>query len=358
MSSRARQSRSKPYKQVLIVDDEESLTFFLRESLLEIDPQWEVDTASTGEEAVIKINRNSYSLIIADLRMPGLNGLELLQMVRALEPNTRVILMTGYGSDQVEKEARRLNAYRYVTKPFDMEDMKRWAQEAVEESRLSGRHAMQAVEAKATSPTATAPAVAGPSVDQQNELVAHLARFRFRLNAQYVAVVQARGDIVAETGHPPEVAMGPVASALAEALHGLSRVEALFEQSERAVLLHTDVRYRFYAVPVGEGAVLVVLFDRAIAEPTPQVALGQIQRMANGVHAVLTRASASGRRAPSPAAETARGDGIIAEEGADRSSGQPAGSQSQSLSLDEARARGLIDDETLLRLLGDQDNTE
>jgi len=360
MSSRSRQSRSKPYKQVLIVDDEESLAFFLRESLLEIDAQWEVDTAATGEEAVIKINRNSYGLVIADLYMPGLNGLELLQMVRALEPNTRVILMTAYGSDQVEKEARRLNAYRYVTKPFDMEDMKRWAQEAVGESHLAEKRTAQAVDtspAPSAAPTATA-SVVGPSVDRQKEILTHLERFLFRLNAQYVAVVRATGDVVAETGRQPDVAMGPVASALAVALHGLGRVEALFEQSERAVLLHTDARYRFYAIAVGEGAVLVILFDRAAAEPTPQIVLGQVQRMANGVHAALTQATAPARRAPSAAAKATAGDEIAAEEEADRSSGQPAGSASQSLSLDEARARGLIDDETLRRLLGDQGDTE
>ncbi len=360
MSSKAGQLASKPQKQVLIVDDEESLAFFLRESLLEIDAEWEVDTAGTGEEAVIKINRNSYRLVIADLRMPGLNGLELLQMVRVLEPNTRVILMTAYGSDQVEKEARRLNVYRYVTKPFDMEDMKRWAQEAVEESRLAEKRAARAADTGPTAlatPAATATAAAGPSADQQNEIIKHLARVRFRLNAQYVAVMQATGDIMAEAGRQPDVPLGPVASALGAALHGLSRsMETLFEQSERAVLLHTDARYRFYATAVGENAVFVILFDRTVAEPTSQMVLGQVQRMASEAHALLTRNDALAKGVSSAVARAAPWDEAITEEEADESSGRVAASGSQSLSLDEARARGLIDDETLRRLLGDQDN--
>lgn len=355
MSSRAGQLVSKPQKQVLIVDDEESLAFFLRESLLEIDAEWKVDTAGTGEEAVIKINRNSYGLVIADLRMPGLNGLELLQMVRALEPNTRVILMTAYGSDQVEKEARRLNVYRYVTKPFDMEDMKRWAQEAVEESRLAEKRTARVADTGPTTSATPAAAVAGPSADQQNEIVKHLTRVRFRLNAQYVAVMQATGDVVAEAGRQPDVPLGSVASALASALHGLSRVETLFEQSERAVLLHTDARYRFYATAIGESAVLVILFDRAGAEPTSQMVLGQVQRMASEAHALLTQKDAPAKGVPSAVARAAPWDEAIAEEETDESSGRIAASGSQGLSLDEARARGLIDDETLRRLLGDQD---
>ena len=130
--SRARRTRSaREQRQILIVDDEESLAFFLRQGLLEVDPDWLIDTAANGEEAVIRINRFAYGLIIADLRMPGLNGLELIQMIRALEPKTKVVLMTAYGSAKVEEEAHRLGVYRYLAKPFAIEVVKTLAVDAL-----------------------------------------------------------------------------------------------------------------------------------------------------------------------------------------------------------------------------------
>jgi two-component system response regulator PilR (NtrC family) len=120
-------------RNILIVDDEESLAFFLQQSLLEGNKDWQVETAESAEEALTKLNRRHYQVIIADLRMPGINGLELVTAVRAIDPATQVILTTAYGSDAIEAEARRLQVYKYVTKPFKMEAMRTLVRSALEE---------------------------------------------------------------------------------------------------------------------------------------------------------------------------------------------------------------------------------
>jgi CheY-like chemotaxis protein len=110
-------------KRILVVDDEESSAFLLSENLAELGPEYRVETACSAEEALQKTAAESFDLVITDLRMPGLDGLELLERVRAAHPQTRLILITAYGSEQVEARARRLEICRYMTKPFRIEDL-------------------------------------------------------------------------------------------------------------------------------------------------------------------------------------------------------------------------------------------
>ena len=84
-------------KSVLIVDDEEKVVFFLRESLEELGRDFTIGTAKSAEEALEKIETHPYDLVISDLRMPGIDGLQLLERVKERHPKTRFVLMTAYG---------------------------------------------------------------------------------------------------------------------------------------------------------------------------------------------------------------------------------------------------------------------
>lgn len=118
-------------KRILVVDDEKTVAFFLSETLDELGIEYQVQTACSGEDALKKITVESFDLIITDLRMPGMSGLELLSQVREISPGTRTILITAYGDDEVEAEARRLGVYDYITKPFQMEKFTRMVQRAL-----------------------------------------------------------------------------------------------------------------------------------------------------------------------------------------------------------------------------------
>jgi CheY-like chemotaxis protein len=118
-------------KRILVVDDEKTVAFFLGETLDELGLEYQVQTACSGEDALRKIAVESFDLIITDLRMPGMSGLDLLSQVREISPGTRTILITAYGDDEVEAEARRLGVYDYITKPFQMEKFTRMVQRAL-----------------------------------------------------------------------------------------------------------------------------------------------------------------------------------------------------------------------------------
>jgi DNA-binding response OmpR family regulator len=108
---------------ILVVDDEEALVLGLRQALILEFPGNQVDAAYSGEEALSLLADTSYDLIIADYRMPGFSGLELIKGVRYLDGHVPIILITGFGSDEVRAEAQRLAVNYYIEKPFDVEDL-------------------------------------------------------------------------------------------------------------------------------------------------------------------------------------------------------------------------------------------
>ena len=114
---------SKPVSanRILIVDDEPTLVFFLGRGLSERGLNCEVDGVGSGEEALARLAFDKYNILITDLRMPGINGLTLVAAARSLQPTIGVILMTAYGSREVEAEAEQLMVDGYLTKPFQME---------------------------------------------------------------------------------------------------------------------------------------------------------------------------------------------------------------------------------------------
>jgi DNA-binding NtrC family response regulator len=120
---------SKPVR-ILVADDERTLSFFLQRSLEADDSSYSVETSHSGADALVKIVRIPFDLVIADLRMPGVDGLRLVEHARNLNSSTQAILMTAYGSDGAEAAAKEMGV-EYITKPFAMEDMKRLVRKTI-----------------------------------------------------------------------------------------------------------------------------------------------------------------------------------------------------------------------------------
>ncbi len=105
-------------RRLLIVDDEDEIRLLLLDALNRSG--WRVDFAQTGEEALELILQNPYDVVISDILMPDVDGIDLLQKVQVIRPSTRVILMTGGGSTDLVKQAIRNGAFDYIEKPFDL----------------------------------------------------------------------------------------------------------------------------------------------------------------------------------------------------------------------------------------------
>ena len=124
---------------ILIVDDEPLLQDAVK-SILH-SQGYDVAVAGTGEEALTRIAQQAFDVIVSDIRMPGLNGLAVLERSRALNPRVGVILMTGYASLGTAVEALRLGASDYLEKPFELNDLMQSVQRALGHGRTveSGR---------------------------------------------------------------------------------------------------------------------------------------------------------------------------------------------------------------------------
>jgi len=120
---------------LLIVDDEASMLDFL--SLLFQGEGYEVTTARSVEEARRCLERNSHSLVLCDILMPDGNGLDLLREIKTGDTSPPVIMMTAYTSTKSAIEAMRLGAADYVSKPFDVDELKIVAQKALERAELA-----------------------------------------------------------------------------------------------------------------------------------------------------------------------------------------------------------------------------
>jgi DNA-binding NtrC family response regulator len=111
-------------KKMMIVDDEETLTYSLYQSFILARNNYEIITAASGEEASQKLEDSKFDLVITDISMPGMSGLELLTLIKARYPDTEVIVMTAYGSDDKKDDAIKRGARYYIEKPFEIKEIK------------------------------------------------------------------------------------------------------------------------------------------------------------------------------------------------------------------------------------------
>lgn len=102
---------------ILVVDDDASILGVVAEVLE--DDGYKVSTAGSGEEAVEILKKQSFSLVMSDIRLPGMNGIALLEHVKAVTPSTYVIMITSHGSLDTSIKAMKNGAFEYLLKPFD-----------------------------------------------------------------------------------------------------------------------------------------------------------------------------------------------------------------------------------------------
>ncbi len=115
---------------ILIIDDEP----VIRDLLFDVLSRkgYQVDTAEDGAHGLEMAQKSHYSVVFTDIRMPGMNGVEVYKRLKAISPSSRVIVMTGYGLEEMIQEALDLGAFADVKKPFDLELIYGLAKRAIE----------------------------------------------------------------------------------------------------------------------------------------------------------------------------------------------------------------------------------
>jgi DNA-binding NtrC family response regulator len=120
---------------LLIVDDEEALRAILEGELTESD-EFVVDTAADGGEAINRIQAKVYDVILLDVRMPRVSGIEVLKFVQEYSPTTQVIILTNYADVKTAIQTIKLGAYDFLAKPYDIDELYNTIHRAIERRQL------------------------------------------------------------------------------------------------------------------------------------------------------------------------------------------------------------------------------
>ncbi len=196
-------------KQVLIVDDSLEMGRWLQVALTQANPEIQARVVPSAEEALLDAGRRQIDLMVVDIRLPGMTGVELVRKVRARYPSMRVIFITGLSDARLRKQAEELKPDAFFTKPIEIPPFV----EAVSASLNMNAAPPPAAEAeKAPPPEVVAkdskPAPAAPpselALPPVANLPAVLADLRGGLEALAVALLDDRGHVLAQTGDFPE----------------------------------------------------------------------------------------------------------------------------------------------------------
>ena len=104
-------------QRILVVDDELDMLMLLR-MIVEDNTNYEVETTNNPSEALKLLTEKDYNLVISDLKMPGMDGIELFDELREIKPDVPVIIMTAYGSLETSEDAMKKGVADFITKPF------------------------------------------------------------------------------------------------------------------------------------------------------------------------------------------------------------------------------------------------
>jgi two-component system response regulator GlrR len=126
-------------KHILIADDDPRVLLILRTALERMNKEYRIATAEDGLEALVKARDGSFDLVISDLRMPGLNGVELAEAIRAFDEHIAIVWITAYGCLGLQAESERLGIYRCLDKPLRIEEIRQAARDALGEPTGSTR---------------------------------------------------------------------------------------------------------------------------------------------------------------------------------------------------------------------------
>ena len=232
-------------KRILIVDDDKGVAFFLREHLLEAQAGYQVETADSSEEALEIMAQRPFDLVITDLRMPGMDGLELMEEIRQISPRTRLILMTAYGNERIERTAYQLGACQYITKPFRVQDLIERVDKALAEVQAPGRESLD-------------------MTDQRfDELGRYLADLRFEVGAQCILLADVAGQLLTYVGEAEGLDLPTLVSLMAGGFAtAFEMAHYLGEKRATTLNYHEGRLYDVYSSNVDDNLFIVLIFDK------------------------------------------------------------------------------------------------
>jgi CheY-like chemotaxis protein len=319
-------------KRILIVDDDEKLAVLLQESLRTMGEGYDVVTAGGTDEALARVSRRSFDLVITDLMMPEVDGLQLLEALKAINPSIVTVVMTAFDSPTIRARAERFGIYRYFTKPFSIHEFRQCVIDAFKE-------AGQIQETGAF------------SKEQLEVIERNLSSLRISVGAHSVALMDSAGKIISFQSVQRELKMASLCNALVTGNAAVAAEVARLLGGWPACRLsyHEGNDYNVCVYTLNEDFSLVIVFGQGVK-------VGQVWFYAKQVVGDLQQALPCGK----PTVEVGKGGQVsgLEAEGAGEPGKVETGDQAAvddweaaaeeiardfgGLSLTEAQAMGLV----------------
>ena len=244
-------------RRILLVEDQRDISRMLRAALELLRRGYVVVEVPSGEEAMLEVKRGPIDLVVTDVRLPGISGLELVGQVRKANPDAQVIVISGLASAEVEREAHRLDANAFFPKPLDTEKFL----EAVQ--AMLDRPLPSAV----AGPAPAAPEPAAPAIADR------LVALRHELGALVVFLAGLDGRIHLSAGDMARLDLNGLLPHLVVSCRAALNVASRLGNTPPAILQFYDGRdFDVYTISVGQSHVLgIVLEDEPAAHSMARV---------------------------------------------------------------------------------------
>lgn len=234
-------------KRVLIAEDEAPVADALYRALrLSLGGGYQVERCDSGEAALIKLQETQPDLLVTDLRMPGISGLELLERAHQVSPTTRSLLITAFGTPEVESQVLRV-ANAYLPKPFNLQTF------------------LQAVRHALSAPPISPLAVTAFSEDSLQAMAGRLDVLRVDTSALCVLLPDCAGHLLVECGRHGEFDSDVLMALLGNSMAAATEVGRLLNEGFGFDLhYHEGKHFEVYSAMVSDTVFLALLFDRRV----------------------------------------------------------------------------------------------
>ncbi len=250
--------------QILVVDDNEMILQGLRH-LLEARG-YQVSIANSGEVALNILGKSRYDLVLTDLQMPGMDGLELLQHIKQQSPATPVVMITAYAVAENVIQALRGGVSDFIPKPYKAEELL----VIVAREAARGRQARQAESAQAPVPflsDTAAPAMIGRQLSprQLDQIDRLLADLRIETLARCILLVESSGHIIDAKGVIEDINVSALAALVAGDFAATAGIASLIGEGDAFRLnYHEGARFSIYLAHLTTDVFMLIVFGQEV----------------------------------------------------------------------------------------------
>ncbi len=230
-----------PAKRILLVDDQRDVTRLLRAALETLGQNYVIVEAPSGEEALLEIGRGGADLVVVDVRLPGISGLDVVKRLRRANTQAQVIIISGASNPQIEMEAMNLGALAFLKKPISMDTFLPVAQRGLGEQAAEPQTALET---------------------EQPAIADRLSTLRRDLGANAVFLVDMQARISVRAGDVTQIDMDPVVADVIAAMGSALKVSNLLGGLIPSNVLFFDGdEFDVYAANVGQYYTIVIIYD-------------------------------------------------------------------------------------------------